>query len=453
MRMSVIELSDALHAMHRGADSLIDGVSIDTRTLMPGNVYIALHGENLDGHDFVKEAQARGAAAAIVDHYVEGILMPQILVNDTQEALRQLALNWRCVNPSHVIGVTGSNGKTTVKNCIYSVLLAACGGDAHKVLATQGNLNNHIGLPLMVLRMDIEHSYTVLEMGMNHFGEIAYLTKIARPNVAVITNAFPCHLEGVGDLDGVAKAKAEILKGLPEDGFAILNYDDPYFSYWKERVSDAQCVSFGVKSGADIVAKNIVSGATEQAFTLVTPKGSIPIVISLLGEHNVRNALAAAAACFVLGVDLNVIQEGLKNVAPEDGRMQTHTLSSGAKIIDDAYNANPASTRAAIEHLSSLSGKKILAFADMRELGADEIKYHAAIGEFAREKGIDALLAYGELARHAVKAFGRNGMHFSTKAELIEAVKKEVLQSNVVVLAKGSNSMGLRDLVKVVLDE
>lgn len=420
------------------------GVSIDTRTLEPGNLFIAIPGDRVDGHDFIEEARKKGAAGALVTRQIDSSL-PQILVDNIVTALGQLSAAWRQQFTLPVIAVTGSNGKTTLKNMIAAIMTAACNGDETGVLATKGTLNNHLGLPLTLLRLDKKHRYAAIEMGMNHFGEIAYLTKLTQPNVAVITNAAAAHLEGVGDLEGVARAKAEIFSGLPTNGTAILNRDDAFYAYWCDQIGKHPSLSFGFSPEADVTAL-LHDSTRAQHITLKTPKGSIDIHLPLLGKHNVLNTLAAAAATLAVGIDLTAIKAGLEAIQPAPGRLQLHTLANGVNIIDDTYNANPFSLKAAVDTLATFAGKKILVLGDMRELGADAESLHHSAGEAIRKAGINYLFTYGELSSNTAQAFGEGAYHFSEQDKLVNALKP-FLYNQTTILVKGSRSMHMEKVI------
>jgi UDP-N-acetylmuramoyl-tripeptide--D-alanyl-D-alanine ligase len=426
------------------------GLSIDTRTLQNDNLFIALPGEHVDGHDYIETAQNKGAAGAIVTRNANASL-PQLQVNDVVEALGKLGATWRNQFSIPFIAVTGSNGKTTLKNMIASIMTAACHGNEAGVLATKGTLNNHLGLPLTLARLNKSHQFAVIEMGMNHFGEIEYLTKLTRPHVAVITNAAASHLEGVGDLAGVARAKAEIFLGLQPNGTAILNRDDNFFSYWREQVGQHNVLSFGFNKEADVSATLNEAGQTQQ-LTLRTPKGNIDIKLPLLGKHNVQNALAAAAATLALRIDLQTIKAGLEAMVPAPGRMQIHTLANGVKLIDDTYNANPFSLQAAVDALSGFEGKKIIVLGDMRELGSDSKSLHALAGEKIRSAGIHQLFTFGDLTASTSQAFGEGAHHFTEQNKLIDAIKP-LLSQQMTVLVKGSRSMHMEKVVNGLLEK
>jgi UDP-N-acetylmuramoyl-tripeptide--D-alanyl-D-alanine ligase len=421
------------------------GLSIDTRTLQPGHLFIAIAGEHFDGHDYLAEAQHKGAAGAIVSRLINNSALPQIQVSDPATALGHLSAAWRDRFTLPLLAVTGSNGKTTVKNMIASILSAACTDNNVAVLATQGTLNNHLGLPLTLMQLNNQHRYAVIEMGMNHFGEIAYLTKLTRPAVAIITNAAAAHLEGVHNMAGAAQAKAEIFLGLQAAGIAILNRDDAHFTYWHEQIGHHRYLTFGFHPDADI---RVLSSTTTRAETILlhTPHGNLDIHLPLLGKHNILNMLAAVAATLAIGIDPQAIKAGIKNTSSAPGRLQLHTLNNGAKIIDDTYNANPFSLDAAVATLASFIGKKILVLGDMKELGHAAQSLHQAAGEKIRYAGIDYLFTYGELSTLTAQAFGHHSYHFNEQEKLISALKP-LAQSHTTILVKGSRSMHMEKVV------
>lgn len=419
------------------------GISIDSRTLQPSNLFIAITGEHFDGHQFIPEAIQKGAAAAVVDKPVDTPLF-QLKVQDTAKALGQLSAAWRDQFLIPFIAVTGSNGKTTLKNMITAILIAAC-EDAKYVLASKGNFNNAYGVPLTLACLNQDHRYAVIEMGMNHFGEIAYLTKLTRPQVAVITNAAPCHLEGIGDLNGVAKAKAEIFLGLPNNGIAILNRDDQFFDYWHQEIGERTCLTFGDHPKSDVRA-TLHKGDQALAIEMHTPAGEIGVELPLLGNHNVKNALAATAATLALNIPLHTIKKGLESILPEHGRLEMHRLSTGVNIIDDTYNANPNSLYAAVETLANFKGRKILVLGDMKELGNEERALHEQAGLNIRAAGIDMLFTYGDLTQDTASSFGEGAYHFKEQAQLVHALKP-LLKDEATVLIKGSRSMKMENVV------
>ncbi|MHB1221197.1 MAG: UDP-N-acetylmuramoyl-tripeptide--D-alanyl-D-alanine ligase [Gammaproteobacteria bacterium] len=420
-----------------------EGVSIDTRTLQPGNLFIAITGSRVDGHEFLQTAYEKDASAAIVSHPVDVPIL-QLVVDDTIDALGKIGAAWRDQFNIPILAVTGSNGKTTLKNMMASILRAACQND-HEVLATQGNFNNHLGLPLTLTRLNAQHKYAVIEMGMNHFGEIAYLTKLTRPQVAVITNAAAAHLEGVGDVAGVARAKAEIFQGLAENGIGVINRDDAFYPFWREQIGKQGYLTFGFHPDADINAK-FEEATNAQSILIHTPQGSMNVNLPLLGRHNVLNALAATAATLATGIPLTAIKQGLENAHPAPGRLQLHTLANGVNVIDDTYNANPFSLQAAVDTLATFAGKKILVLGDMRELGDEAPMLHQQAGERIRDAGIDFLFTYGDLSEKASQAFGKNAFHFAEQEKLITALQP-LLHNTTTILVKGSRSMQMEKVI------
>jgi len=427
-------------------DVTFHGVSIDTRTLVPGNLFIAIRGEQLDGHDFIQEAVKKGASAALVSRRLVSPI-PQLVVKDTIDTLGKLSAYWRDQFPIPLVGITGSNGKTTLKNMTASILRNACNHPV-SVLATEGNFNNAIGLPLTLLRLNKEHRYGVIEMGMNHFGEIAYLTQLTKPAVAAITNAAEAHLEGLQSVAGVAKAKGEIFQGLNDNGLAVLNRDDPFFNYWHDLIGNRKYLTFGLKNTADVTA-SMVEGNT---ITLKTPLGNTDVTLPLPGTHNVMNALAATAIAIALHIDLAAIKQGLENVAPAPGRMQQYFLPGGVHIIDDTYNANPFSLLAAVNTLTLFNGTKIVVLGDMKELGPDAEQIHFDAGQKIREANIDYLFTFGNLSAATSKAFGENAQHFTEREQLIMALQP-YLKQNVNLLVKGSRSMKMEKVIAAIVPE
>ncbi len=420
------------------------GVSIDTRTLTPGNLFIAIQGERVDGLDFIPQAEKAGAAAILTDRPCQSHL-PILQVQDVTLALGKLAHAWRETFQLPVVAITGSNGKTTTKNMVASIFIAACNNKTDDVLATLGTLNNHLGLPLTLARLANHHRYAAIEMGMNHFGEINYLSRLTQPTVSIITNAGASHLEGVGDLAGVAKAKGEIFNGLTQAGVAILNKDDTYFDYWQNLSRPHQTLTFGLKAKADIRAEQVNLINNKQELIIHTPKGQFTALLPLLGEHNVLNALAATAAALAVNIPLEAIQAGLENCSAASGRLQVHQLQNGVTLIDDTYNANPLSVKAAIETLSRFKGKKIIVLGDMKELGENAERLHETAGNQIREAGIDYLFTFGTLSANTARAFGHTAQHFNDQTPLISALKP--LLENATILVKGSRSMHMEKVI------
>ncbi len=426
-----------------GTNRPFDGVSTDSRSIRDGELFVALSGPNFDGGDYVAEAAHRGAAGAIVARRSD-VPVAQITVDDTRLALGKLGAGWRRQQSAVVVGITGSNGKTTLK-----ALTAACLAEAAPTLATEGNLNNDIGLPLMLTRIADSHRYAVLEMGANHAGEIAYLCALAEPDVVAITNAAAAHLEGFGSIEGVARAKGEILQSQSRPGVAVLNADDAWFEYWRGLAGDTEILSFGLNDTADVSARHIVAGSAGSTFRLCLPAAAVDVHLSLPGRHNVRNACAAAAIATALGLAPAEVQAGLETVRPVRGRLQPLAGPRGATLYNDSYNANPLSVGAAAEFLASLDGTSILVFGDMGELGETAASLHREVGEAARLAGVDRLLAIGELSRLTVKAFGEGASWFAGVDELVATLEKE-LAPGTNVLIKGSRFMRMERVLEAL---
>ncbi len=452
MNMNLSDVARAVDGELIGSDCLLQCVTTDSRNQVSNGLFVALDGENFDGHDYVEKAQEKGAVAALVSRKIDGQL-PHVVVSDTRMALGKLSAAWRARFEIPVIAVTGSNGKTTVKELIASVL-RQCGS----VMATKGNFNNEIGVPLTLLSLREKDQFAVIEMGANHSGEIAYLSRLAQPAVAILNNAAPAHLEGFKTVEDVAEAKGEIIEGLGVDGIAILNADDPFYKTWCKRAGVRRWISFGLNGSADVHAY-IDEGSSDAAlmttsFRMTTPAGSTPVNLPLPGLHNVKNALAAAAACLAVGIDLAVIKKGLEAVNSVDGRLNIKECGHGLTVIDDSYNANPASVQAALLLLSQLTGKqRVLVLGDMAELGDTAKKLHQEIGIQARELGIDSLYATGKLSHSTVEGFGENGLHFENKEQLLKQLQADLtrkLKSEVVVLVKASRSSRLETVVQAL---
>jgi UDP-N-acetylmuramoyl-tripeptide--D-alanyl-D-alanine ligase len=442
---SLATAADFMHGRLHGADRPFNGVSTDTRTLKQGELFVALQGPNFDGCDYVGKARDKGAAGAVVPRLVDDAIA-QIAVQDSRRALGELGAAWRQQLSPVVVGVTGSNGKTTLKE-----LTAACLATAAPTLATQGNLNNDIGMPLMLTRIEDRHRFAVLEMGANHVGEIAYLTALARPDIVVITNAGDAHLEGFGSRDGVARAKGEILCGEARPKVAVLNADDHYFQYWSTLVEDTQLITFGIDADADVYARNIVAEAGGSRFDLHVPGGETEVTLALAGRHNVRNACAAAAIAIAVGIDIADIRSGLESVQPVEGRLRRIRGSGGATIYDDSYNANPVSVVAAAEFLAALPGNNLIVLGDMGELGDDAARLHSETGAKVRDAGVTRLLATGELSRNTVEAFGEGASWHADIDDLVARLESE-LDDGTNVLVKGSRFMRMERVVNALRD-
>jgi UDP-N-acetylmuramoyl-tripeptide--D-alanyl-D-alanine ligase len=431
------ELAREVGGVLHGADAAFDGVSTDTRTLGKGALFVAIKGAQHDGADYVGVARERGAAGALVGRPADDAL-PQVVVPDARTAFGRHARAWRRRFDVPVVGVTGSNGKTTVKEMIAAIL--ARRGPTH---ATRGNLNNDIGLPLTLTRLEAEHRAAVVELGTNHPGEISYLAHLAQPTIGVVTNAAPAHLQGFGSVEAVAREKGALYSALPENGVAVVNADDRHAGLWEAMAGARRIVRFGTRRGADFVCSDVVQriadGSVGLGFRLRTPAGELAVRLPLAGPHNALNAACAAAAAFAAGANADDVAGGLASVRNAAGRLQVLATASGARLIDDSYNANPASMDAAIACLAALPEPRWLVVGDMAELGADREGPHAAVGARARAAGIARLYATGPLSRAAVEAFGPGGAWYPDVEALIAALAGE-LHASVTVLVKASRS-------------
>ncbi|MBL4711590.1 MAG: UDP-N-acetylmuramoyl-tripeptide--D-alanyl-D-alanine ligase [Gammaproteobacteria bacterium] len=459
--MMMSQIAQALGAPLHGADVLMTGVSKDTRDIHQGDLYVALKGEHFDGHRFVADADSAGAVGALVSD-AQSSDISQVRVADTRVALGQLAGYWRQQwqqqnSAGKLIGITGSNGKTSVKEMCRKILNDFSMPTA--VLATKGNLNNDIGLPMMLLELREQHRFAVIEMGANHVGEIDYLTAIAQPDVALVNNVGPAHLEGFGSLENIAKTKAEIYNGLHQDGVAIINKDDAFSVMWQERCVTKKIVSFSMlDKTADVYAKAlsgnrylvVISEAVAGEAADMKAGKEAELMLAVPGKHNVMNALAAIAATLSVGVSLSSIVRSLAEFKNIQGRLTIATSTSGCRVIDDSYNANPLSVSAAIDVLASMTGETVLVLGDMGELGEDAKALHAEVGIKAKAAGINMLFATGVLSAKTVAAFGDSGFHFRSKDALINALNKK-LKGKEIVLVKGSRSAAMEEVVERIL--
>ena len=427
----------------RGSDVRVDGVFTDTRRPQAGALFVALKGENFDAHNFLAQAAAGGAAAALVERPAT-VDLPQVIVADAMLALGDLASAVRAPRRAHVVGITGSNGKTTVKTLLASIL--ALHGRTH---VNAGNLNNEIGLPLSLLAMPEDTDYAVLEMGAGKPGDIAYLAAIARPEIGLVNNIAPAHLERMGTLEGIAETKGALYTSLPPSGIAVINADDAFAATFAAMAGTRRHVRFGMADDADVRGEVIEAGA-QTRFALLLPGSRSEITLPLSGRHNVMNALAAAAAAHALDVPPATIKRGLESAPAVKGRLQRHTMAEGWTLIDDSYNANPGSTAAAIKTLAAEPGEAWLVLGDMRELGPSARQLHAQAGALAREQGIGRLFTVGPLAAAAAEAFGSGATHFADQQALIEALAGEV-RGGVSVLVKGSRGSAMDKVVRALL--
>jgi len=422
-------------------------VSTDTRRLRPGELFVALRGARFDAHDFLAQA-ADLACGLVVERADKRLLLPQWVVPDSALALGQLAILARDQFSGPVIGITGSSGKTTVKEMTAAILRGL-----GPVLASRGNLNNNIGLPLTLLAAEPEQRHAVLEMGASAGGEIAYLAGIARPTIAVVTNVLPAHVQGFGSLAGVARGKGELYQALGPRGTAVFNLDleGRWLELWRASLPCLETLSFALANpAADVTAADLrLDQGGCASFVLRAPAGEVPVSLQLPGRHNVANALAAAACALAAGAGLEAVAAGLRAVLPAPGRMQVRAGRGGARLIDDSYNANPGSVKAAIEVLADRPGRRVLVLGDMAELGADAAALHREVGAYAAARGVDRLYACGPLSRLAAAAFGAGAAEFATRAELAAALGAE-LDGATTVLVKGSRAAGMEEVVRLL---
>lgn len=439
------ELAGILGATLHGADAPFSRVSTDTRQLQKDDLFVALKGESFDAHEFIPQARATGAAGALVSRRLDDPL-PQVMAQDSLLALQSFGAQWRSRFDIPVVAVTGSNGKTTTKQMLASIL-----AERGPVLATQGNLNNHIGVPLTLLSLRAEHATAVVEMGASHQGEIAALTGLARPNIGVVTQAGDAHLEGFGSREGVARAKGELFAGLSE-GIAVINNDDSYAALWRGLAGGNSILSFGMTEQADVHALHVEPSEAGMRFDLVTPGGRAAVKLPLPGRHNVANALAAAACGIALGMDVEVIAHRLAQVENAAGRLSWKRTPQGARLLDDSYNANPTSLKAGMELLCAQRGTRVLIMGGMAELGADAAQLHRDAGLAAKKLGIEKLLTLGPLAAEAARTFGDGATAFADLQPLADAARK-LLDKNAVVLVKGSRSSRMERVVAALTGE
>lgn len=469
MQMMLSECAKRVGGKLIGEDVVVTSVSINTRMIQPGQLYVAIKGENYDGNDFVVQAEHAGASAVIVHKNVTAAI-PHIVVDDTRTALAELAGAWRAELGVKAVGITGSNGKTTVKEMIASILEADHAGNGN-VLYTQGNLNNDIGVPLTLLRLNEHHQYAVIEMGANHPGEIAYTSRVAKVDVAVITNAGPAHLAGFGSVEGVAKSKAEIFESLQPQGTAIINRDDEFFDYWASVVGQRKFITFGFHPDADVTASDVkteilhtpLHGSSNTQYTtalvarfatrfnMLTSEGNVEINLRLAGQHNVINALAAAAAGIALGITLTQIKQGLESLLPVKGRLQPLVGYRGSIVIDDTYNANAASLEAGLDVLGVCPGQHWVIIGAFGEQGLNSERIHYDLGKLIKAKGVVRLMAVGADALNTVVAFGQGGDFFATQNDLSDALKSELTGSEA-ILIKGSRAQHMENVVSALLE-
>ncbi len=432
------QIADWVQAPLVGVDSPVLGVSIDSRTMQPGELYVALRGERFDGHEFIPQVSELGAAGLMVEE-IPNTSLPFIRVDNSRLALGDLAHGYRSRFDLPTVAITGSNGKTTVKEMVRQILSATA-----NVCATEGNLNNEIGVPLTLLRLVEESEYLVVEMGANAPGEIGYLTDLVAPSIALVTCASEAHLAGFGSLHGVAAAKGEIYSRLGPTGTALINLDDPFFEYWQGLLDSQQQFSFGLDQAADFHAREIKLANNQ--FILVTPTGEIEVVLPVLGKHNIINAVAAAGVCSLLGIDLSQIASQLALFEAAPGRLTQVQGVHGARLINDTYNANPSSVTAAVVAVQSLPGDSWMALGDLAELGEEGVRLHQELGKNIKSLGISRLFTIGAQSQAAATAFGDGAEHFNSLDEMIERLKS-CLTKNICLVVKGSRSAGMERVV------
>jgi UDP-N-acetylmuramoyl-tripeptide--D-alanyl-D-alanine ligase len=438
----------ALNARHYGTNVVFERVSTDSRDVHPGDLFVGIRGDRFDGQAFADQALSAGAAAVMVEAGAK-VLTPgaRVLeVDDTRLSLGRLAAFWRARFVAPLVAITGSNGKTTVKEMLASILRQVAGESG--VLATAGNLNNDIGMPLTLLRLNASHRYAVIEMGMNHLGEISYLSELAKPTVAVINNAGTAHIGELGSAEAIARAKGEIFQGLDWSGVAVINNDDAFAGYWRGLLRGQRVVDFALEAKAAVSARYELA-ASASLLTVRTPAGEFVATLAVPGLHNVKNALAAVTCAFALEVPAAAIAAGLAAYGGVKGRLQRKRHASGALVIDDTYNANPESMKAAVAVLAACPGRTIFVMGDMGELGPRGDSMHASIGKLARQAGVSALFALGELSAAAVREFGEGARHFSSVEDLVGALSA-ALERDSTVLVKGSRFMRMERVVQAL---
>jgi UDP-N-acetylmuramoyl-tripeptide--D-alanyl-D-alanine ligase len=445
--LALSELEAPLDGSLQGADAKFSRVCTDSRSLQPGDFFVALRGESFDGHDYLAEAAAAGAVAAMVSH-PRALDIPQLVVTDTLHGLGLLGAYNRSLYSGPLVAITGSSGKTTVKNMVHAVL-----SSQGETMATEGNFNNEVGVPLTLLRLEPGVEFAVVEMGAAKAGDIRWLCQLGRPSVSLLLNAMPAHLEGFGTIDDVASAKGEIFAGLAAGDVAVINADQRWAAQWRRTAGDATILDFGLTQPAAIAAKAIQPRGVEGvSFIVSTPAGEAPVRLSLPGEHNVANALAAIAVGLACQLGLAQICRALESVQPVPGRLRPVQAPGGATLIDDCYNANPGSVRAAIDMLAGCGGRRALVLGAMKELGPDSAELHRQVGEYAREAGIDVFWGVGEELLDAVAGFGESARHFTDRAAAAAAAGGAFGPGDT-VLVKGSRSAGMEQVLAALAGE
>ncbi len=445
---SLSTLVEVTNGELRGSDHSFCAVSTDTRSIQSGDLFVALQGSNFDGNRYVVKAKEKGSIAALVETH-QDVDIPQVKVADTLAALGSIAAYNRQLFNGKVIAITGSSGKTSVKEMLAELL-----SNEGDTLATEGNLNNHIGAPLTLLKINEEHQFAVIELGASAVGEINYTASIARPDVSILTNAGSAHLEGFGSYENIVATKGEIISALGLDGVAILNADDPAFAVWQQLALPRKVCAFSLKEGvgADVWAESIRLQSDSSTFELCWDGGRVAISLPLPGKHNIANALAAASAASVLGLGWGSIQKTLSELSSIKGRLELAKSPLGYMVINDTYNANPSSTNAALDVLAKSTGFRVAVLGDMGELGADVAKLHKEVGQYAKAGRADALYAVGEFANDIAQGYGSGAREFKTKQALVEVLMKEV-QEDATYLVKGSRSAAMETVVEELLKQ
>lgn len=434
-----------------GDDLAFEALETDSRAPLKGKVFLALEGERFDGHQFCHQAWQQGAAGLVVRHYQPEIPLPQWCVGDTRIALGQIAALNRSLFQGPVVAITGNSGKTTVKEMLGAVLSRAC--EADQVLITAGNFNNDIGVPLTLLRLSPQHRFAVIELGANHLGEIAYCASLAQPDIGVVLNVTGAHLGEFGSMDQIAQAKGELIEALSDKGVVVLNQDDAYAPLWRELAAARPLVAYSMQQqGCPVSAASVCPDEPGYRFQLQLAQDRFEVALQVPARHNVSNALAAAAAALQLGIAPSQIACGLSQFAGVKGRLQTVTGIQQSKIINDSYNANPGSVRAAIDTLRDFSGERILVLGDIAELGDSAAQAHRELGEYARKQGVHRLFTTGPLSALASEAFGENALHFADKVSLVARLRP-LLSATSCVLVKGSRSAGMEAVVQGLMPE
>lgn len=439
--MRLAAIAEICQGELKGEDVAIEQVQRDSRQAQTGDLFLALKGERFDAHDFVADVTGK-ASAALVERAIDADI-PQVIVDDVRLAMGRLGTACRESFSQPVIALTGSNGKTTLKEMLTAILT-----EKGSVLATLGNLNNDLGVPLTLFRLRDSHDYAVVEMGANHFGEIDYLTHLVKPNVAILNNAGAAHLEGFGDIKGVSRAKGEIFAGLDANGIAVINADDTYADYWLSLNQERQVLRFGLENDADIQGQLL----TQNTLQINYKDEKFDVQLPLLGRHNAMNALAATAGAIAVGATLSDVKAGLESLKPVKGRLCPYKAPKGTLVIDDSYNANPTSVAAAMNVLAQMEGERIFVLGDLGELGDDVVALHQQIGELAKEAAIDKLYGLGELSQHACTTFGQPENGFDQLEDLLQKLKSESLGQDTTILIKGSRSARMERVVEALIE-